>query len=75
MFPFGGRWSELVSCGVVGREIDGEAQAPFDDTVGPVMQHVELPCTRVVVVIAHVRGGRLVDGKGNERGLGIPKVV
>ena len=40
-----------------------------------VMQNVEFPCLRVVVVIAHVRGGRLVDGKGNEGGLGIPKVV
>jgi hypothetical protein len=30
------------------------------------MQHVKVPCPRVVLVIAHGRGGGLVDGKGDE---------
>ena len=58
-----------------GRAIDGAAQAPIDDPVRPVMKQVKFPCPRVVMVIAHGRGNRFVVGKGNERGLRIPKVV
>jgi hypothetical protein len=55
--------------------MDGAAQAPFDDTAGPVMWHVEVPYPQVVLVIMHGCSGCLVDGKGNKRGLGIPEVV
>jgi hypothetical protein len=41
--------------------------------VGPVMQLVEVPCPRVVMVIAHGRGGCLVEGKGMRGVLESPK--
>ena len=75
VFFLGGRWGVRVGCGVVGRVINGAAQAPFDVPAGPVVWHVDVPWLRVVAVIARGRGGDLVFGKGNGMGLKVPEGV
>jgi hypothetical protein len=39
------------------------------------MQHVKVPYLWVVLVIMHGHGSSLVDGRGSERGLGVPEVM